>query len=179
MKSNSSKRRGRCLPVIVALAMGAFHSLPAESRGTRSLLDLPMMEAEAPAARKVVSEEPFTRYLRLECNSTSTTCVARLPAIPKGEQWSVQFLSCKAEGAVGASLRYFFLMVTNTAVTRQIALHYFAPGYRSAEPPFYYVVSQPMVLTARAGNVLHFLANSVGSVFNVHCSMSALRQTLG
>jgi hypothetical protein len=128
------------------------------------------------SAQGAVVEVPFQRHLQLTCNSNNTSCFGSLLPVAAKERLVIQFVSCTAEGPsdVNARLQNFSLSVS--AGTKLLGHHYIAPTYRSAELPYIYVASQPMVLTALAGNVLTVGAVSTGGVFGVKCGLSGVRQ---
>jgi hypothetical protein len=127
-------------------------------------------------AAALISEVPFQLHLVLTCNTNNTSCFRSIAPVPAKERLVIQFVSCTGDGAfdVNARLRNFSLTVT--AGTRVLGHHYIAPTYRSAELPFVYVASQPMLLTALAGNVLSVGAVSTGGIFNVACGLSGVKQ---
>jgi hypothetical protein len=170
-------RRAILAAAIAVAAIATMQSASAESRG--SLLDLPQASVEAAPAAVVVSETPFQSSVQLTCNVNSTSCFGRLPPAKANEQLAIQFISCTASNGVDASLRYFNALVTDSKVTKQLGLHYLAPSYRSAEPPYDYIVSQPVVLTVGPTNILHLSVTSIGTVVNVQCGVSGVRQKLG
>jgi hypothetical protein len=131
----------------------------------------------ASAEAAIISEVPFQRHLQLTCNATNSSCSGSLVPVPAKERLVIQFVSCTADGAfdVNARLRNFSL--TLSTATKLLGHHYIAPTYRSAELPYVYVASQPMVLTALAGNVLTVGAVSTGGIFNVACGLSGVKQT--
>lgn len=127
-------------------------------------------------AAALVSEVPFQRHFQLTCNTGNTSCFRSLPPVPANERLVIQFVSCTGDGAfdVNARLRNFSLSVS--AGTQLLGHHYIAPTYRSAELPYVYVASQPMVLTALPGNVLTLGAVSSGGIFGVACGLSGVKQ---
>jgi hypothetical protein len=169
--------RVTALAAVVALATGAVIS-GASAQGRGSLLGLPTASVEAAPAAAVVSEVPFQTSLQLTCNSNSTSCSGRLPAVRENEQLAVQFVSCRAGTGVDAQLQNFSVLVTDSKITKQLGLHYLAPTYQSPGPPHFYVVSQPIVLTVGPTNILHLSVVSVGFVGGVDCGVSGVRQKL-
>ena len=172
----------RMMILAAAIAIAASATMPvasAQGSGRGSHLSLPTASVEAAPAAAVVSEVPFQTSVPLTCNSNSTSCFGRLPAARESEQLAVQFISCRASTGIGASLQHFTALVTDSKVTKQLGLHYLGPTYQSPGPPYYYVVAQPIVITVGPTNILHLSVVSVGTVVNVDCGISGLRQKLG
>ncbi len=170
---------GACLSfAAVAVAAGAATpSASAGSRGQLSMLDLPPAEVEPRAAARVIAEAPLWKSVQLTCNAS--ICVGRLPPVPTSERWDIRFVSCSADTAVDATLRHFSLQVTNGKITRLLGHHFVAPTFQSIRgQAAVYTASQPMVLRAQAGNVLHATASAVGNAGNAECSVTGVRQKL-
>jgi hypothetical protein len=91
---------------------------------------------------------------------------------------AIQFISCNAQSAIDGQLQYFELVVIDAQFTKQVGFHYLAPSYRSPDPPYSYVVSQPIVLSVAPTNVVQLAAVSIGGIANVACALSGVRQKL-
>jgi hypothetical protein len=128
------------------------------------------------SAQGAVVEVPFQRHLQLTCNSNNTSCFGSLLPVAARERLVIQFVSCTAEGASGPNEMLRNFSVNVAAGTKLVGKHYIAPTYRSAALPSIHVASQPMLLTALAGNVVILEAVAVGSIFNVACGLSGVRQ---
>jgi hypothetical protein len=89
-------------------------------------------------------------------------------------------VSCIADTIVGGTFRHFSVQVTDSAVTKLRGLQYIAPQYQGLSNLVQtYAASQPIVLSANAGEVVYFVALSAGAMGGVNCALSGTRQKLG
>ena len=135
-------------------------------------------------AATVVSEAPFQSFIVFECNSTHTTCFKKFAAVPARERWLVQ-LRCLE----------FVSCIADTAARRDVSTLLRAdrerPGHEAARPALrraaiprdgqanVYAASQPVQLTANAGELIYVVALSSGSMGGAQCGVSGTRQKLG
>jgi hypothetical protein len=161
----------------IAVTATSVHPAGAEPPFDPSRLKTAPAESSAisaPAA--VLSETPLQMNVRLKCNSNSTSCLGRFPAVPAKERWAIQFASCIATSMMGAMLRNISVQITDAKVTRLLATHYLAPGFQSHKEPYHYTVSQPVVLSANASHYVYIFATSIGGIVDTHCAISGVRQ---
>ncbi|MFL5259615.1 MAG: hypothetical protein ACJ8AS_07655 [Hyphomicrobiales bacterium] len=154
----------------------------AEIRGLVALPKSAMTSAEAAPASTIVSEVPFSAFVQLTtCNSNNTTCFTALPPVPAREQWALQFVSCTVDTAAAATFRDFSVQISDKSVTTLLGLHFVAPTYQSDRQNnvAVYVASQPLVLTAKSGSIVHLVANSIGNMGGGRCALSGVKQKLG
>jgi hypothetical protein len=131
--------------------------------------------ANMAAAATIVSEVPFQRHLQLTCVTGNSSCSGIIGPVAVKQRLVIQFVSCTGDGGVGSTLRNFSASVADN--TKLVGRHYIAPTYRSAEEPYIYVASQPILLTVPEGNILVLSSVSIGGTFNVACGVSGVRQT--
>lgn len=165
----------------MAVAATVSETAAASDDPGAGLLDLPVAEVGLASKAAVVAEVPFNKVVRFKCNDNGTSCFGRLPAVPAKERWAIQFVSCRATTRSDEALQYFYLLVTDAEITKQRGLHYLAPTYESGRETgvgaAYYAVSQPMVLSVAATNILHLTVVSTDHV-SAECAVSGVRQKL-
>jgi hypothetical protein len=82
----------------------------------------------------------------------------------------------------GSTFRYFAVQIVNAQETRTLGLHYVAPqhGELGEETRLQvYAASQPMLLTANAGQFVYVVSAVSGVTGGAQCGLSGVRQTLG
>jgi hypothetical protein len=155
---------------------------PAATRDASLLLRLPPAAAEPSARAAVLSEAPFQKFVVLTCTGDpgSSACRARLPAVPARERLVIQFASCIASTTEGGEMGNINLAVADAAFTRLYGGHFIAPTFRGGAVGHIHIASQPMLLSADAGQVLHIEATpNGGSLTLARCGLSGVRQKLG